>query len=213
VDIVGRPFQRLCAGKSDERRLRRRVQNHVAAAAMTGPRRNVDHLAGTARQHVRPDRARAQQRLRQVDVHDEAQFRVREGRAAILFPGQRRQRLADRIAERIHQHIDAAEGLEHGIHGVANLVRVGHIGDDRHDPSARRLGDLGRHALDIGGVSALSAMSPPASASTVAMPLPMPRPAPVMKTIFPAMSNSLGSIVASVVLWSLIILERTAEKN
>jgi hypothetical protein len=34
------------------------------------------------------------------------------------------------------------------------------------------------------GVSAFSAMSAPAFASTCAMPFPMPRPAPVMKTTF-----------------------------
>ena len=50
------------------------------------------------------------------------------------------------------------------------------------------------------GVSAFSAMSAPACASTCAMPLPMPRPAPVMKTTLPVMSYSAGCM--TVLLWN-----------
>ena len=44
------------------------------------------------------------------------------------------------------------------------------------------------------GVSAFSAMSAPAFASTCAIPFPIPRPAPVMKTTLPVMSYSGGSM-------------------
>ena len=69
--------------------------------------------------------------------------------ALSLLARQRHQRLADGIAQRIHQHVDAPERGEHRINGAADVVRLRHVGNDRYDaPSGRRC-DLRRRAVDV----------------------------------------------------------------
>ena len=61
------------------------------------------------------------------------------------------QRLADRVAERIHQHVDMPKGGKDRIDRAPDLVRLRDVGDDGdHTPSGRRR-DLRRRPLDVFG--------------------------------------------------------------
>ena len=114
---------------------------------MRSPRGNVDDLAGSARKHVRADGARAQQSLRQVDIHDELEFVV--GYGGGLVARQRHQGFANGVSQCIDQHVDAPEGGQHGINGAPDLVRLRYVGNDRNHTSSGCCGDVCCRAFNV----------------------------------------------------------------
>ena len=66
-----------------------------------------------------------------------------------LLARERHQRLADGIAQRIHQDVDAPERGEDRINGAPNLVSLRHVRDDRNDAPSGRRRDRRRHAINV----------------------------------------------------------------
>jgi len=73
---------------------------------------------------VRADGARTEQRLGQVDIYDEAELVVGQTDSSVLLAGQCHQRLADRVAKRIYQHVDVPKRGEARIDRAPDLVRL-----------------------------------------------------------------------------------------
>jgi len=73
---------------------------------------------------VRADGARTEQRLDQVDIYDEAELVVGHTDSSVLLAGQCHQRLADRVAKRIYQHVDVPKRGEARIDRAPDLVRL-----------------------------------------------------------------------------------------
>jgi hypothetical protein len=99
---------------------------------------------------VRTDGTRAQQRLGQVDVHDEPKLVVGHADAAVRLAGQRDQRFADGIAQRVHQHVDAPKRGEDLLDGAPDLGRFRYVSDDGNDAPSGGRRDLRRRRRDVG---------------------------------------------------------------
>ena len=100
-------------------------------------------------QPVRADGARTEQRLGQVDIYEEAELVVGHTDSSVLLAGQCHQRLADRVAKRIYQHVDVPKPARLASTARRTSSGFGDVGDGGdHAPPGRRR-DLRRRPLDV----------------------------------------------------------------